>query len=502
MNPKLAVHQVFLIVSIGILVACGTRPTERVPGAPATNIPTSIIIPEMAAVLPTFTPYPPYVYTVASGDTCVSIATAFNITVEELISRNNLPLACPVEAGQQLIIPYSHTSPVMPSPTSLATPTPLSEFPLHGYVVAFVKDGDLYFQDGENLPVKLSHVGENTSRPEISPDNQKTLFYRSDGNEDIPYSIDSDGTNERAVMPRDWLDSLEPGTEKNVFGFIPHTHQLLLLTYLCEPQAPESPCRVRLFVADTDTGEINGLADFDLPYYDPSYDRNIEVSPNGEMIAVGTIDGTDILTLDGKVIRESILPYKPSTGVLYPSLFWLPDSSGLVILLPDKIYDSVAYDNVVAYTVWRYFIEDNVIVEMPIDIPPMASEIEISPDRKWGVYGGFGDAERSLYLADLTTGIVQIFGEDGQPSFSWGPDSRHFVYGTALQKMSTVEDPFSAITICGYGKWVDASHFICIIDEMNGPTLRMAEINGGRIEIYDLGLDENVERGSILIKLK
>jgi hypothetical protein len=488
----------FWIVIFTLLAACGTVATPATP----TDIPTRTPVAPTATLAPTETPQPPIAYTIVTGDTCESIAVAFNISVQELMSSNNLPSSCPLEAGGVLLISSSSVSPTRPSATPSQVPTPLSKFPLDGYVMTFVKDGNLYFQDGDSAPVRLTHVGEKAYRSEISFDNQKILFYRNEGNENNPYSINTDGTDERAVIPNDWLISLEPGTKKDILGFIPNSHQLLFITYLCKSQESGTPCSTKLFIADTDTSEIRILANLGLSFHHLDYKRDIEISPNGKMVTVGTLDGMAIFTLDGKVIRENILPYKPAIGLVYPSLFWLPDSSGLIVALPDRFYDSKAYDNIIAYTVWSYFIDKNVAVQIPMEVPPMASEIEISPDRKWGIYGGFGDAERSLYLGDLTTGLVQIFGEDAQPYFSWSPDSQHFAFGTALQNMSTVDNPYSAINICSYGKWIDASHFTCTIDEKSGPMLRMAEIDGGTIKIYNLGLDRDVVRGSVLIKPK
>jgi hypothetical protein len=407
MTSKPTPHRYFWIVLLAFLAACGQQtvntPTASMPAFTASPTPIS------QTALPIETPQPPYVYTVVSGDTCESVANTFKVSIESIIDINNLPSSCPLSAGQWLAIPYSSASPVRPSPTPRTSPTPLSKFSLDGYVMTFIKNGDLYFQDGENLPVKLTHVGEKSYYASLSDDNQKVVFYRSDGNE---YAINADGTQEQIIIPNNWLASFESGTKKSIFGFIPHTHQLLLETYLCESEKYGSPCSARLFIVDTDTYGIAKLADLDVALYRDTINRNIKVSPNGEMIAVGTMDGMDIFTLDGKIIRENILPYKPSTDILFPYLFWLPDSSGLTLALPDKIYDSTAYDNGTAYTIWRYLIDDNSAVQMPIDPSRITAQFDIFPDGKWIIYGGVGDAEPTLYLGDLTTGHVQVFDND------------------------------------------------------------------------------------------
>jgi LysM repeat protein/ribosomal protein L40E len=63
--------------------------------------------------VPTATIQPPFDYTIATGDTCTSIAVMFGVSVQSLITLNNLPVACnTLSIGQALKIPY-------PTPTPL-----------------------------------------------------------------------------------------------------------------------------------------------------------------------------------------------------------------------------------------------------------------------------------------------------------------------------------------------------------------------------------------------
>jgi len=397
-------------------------------------------------------------------------------------------------------------TPTASLPTQALLPASLPKLPLEGYSTIFLKEEYLYFQDGNNSPIQLAHIGKYTDftqkekgkyLPGLSSDGQKIFFYRYEGSQYHIYSINTDGTKEQAVLQNSWLDSLKKGTKEYILGFVPFSHKLLLLSYLCTPQDKSSPCLVMLFITDADTGKITHLADYDMPYYYPLYSKNIQISPNGEMIAVGDTNGIDIFTLDGDLIRENILPYKPATKTRNPMLFWLPDSSELIVALPDRIFNSPAYNNIVAYSVSHYSIQDNTAVQVPLDVPPMASEIEFSPDGKWGIYGGFAAAEPSLYLADLTTGHVQVFAEDGQPSFLWSPDSKHFNYGTALQNISTVENPSTIIKVLHFGSfigWVDKNHFIYsgTDSQTNREKVYMAESDTDILKIYDLDMDRDV----------
>jgi LysM repeat protein len=88
-------------------------PTQTVTITP-TNTPTP--------VTPTITPTPlptatPFTYEVKTGDTCVGIAFAFDVSVQSIVRLNNLPADCAtLFQGQELLIPY-------PTPTASPFPT-------------------------------------------------------------------------------------------------------------------------------------------------------------------------------------------------------------------------------------------------------------------------------------------------------------------------------------------------------------------------------------------
>ena len=388
--------------------------------------------------------------------------------------------------------PVPSTSTASPTGTFAPTPSPTSlpKFPLSGYAIIFVKNGDLYFQDGNNLPVKLTHVGEKLNyHPLLSDDNQKIVFYRADGNE---YSINTDGTDEQAILTEitpDWFTPFGPGLNKGILGFIPDTHQLLFQTYLCKSQESWPTCSVSIFLVDTDTSAIKKLADLGLFLQQLSVPRNIKISPDGKMIAIGTPDHVDIINTHGTVIHHNILPYKPSQNtLLFPALFWLPDSSGLIVALPNTFYNSRAHHDFPASTIWRYSIEDNIAVQIRFDPAPMHYTFQVSPDAKWIVYGGLDGADQSVYLGNLAKGHVQIVGDAVQVYFSWGPDSQYFIGTSVSSWLGSIDTP-GLTRVCGPYEWVDSSHFTCFRDQK----LHIAEIGAEKVEIYDLGLGNDAD---------
>ncbi len=371
----------------------------------------------------------------------------------------------------------------VPSPTSL----PL--FPLNGYVMLFTKDGDLYFQDGVDTPSKLAHIpGKSYPSPpyifRLSDDEQKVVFYQNDGN---IYSINTDGTHEQIIIPNDWLASLATGALRGVLEFIPKTHILFLEAVTCKEKSSTSLCSTTIFLADTDTGKIRKLADLGLAR-EPGISENIQFSPNGKMVAIGTTDSIKIFTLDGKSIRKNILPYTPiQSNVLFPSLFWLPDSSGLIVAIPDKSRnDPFFVDGTAAYTIWRYTIDSNTTVQIPFD-PPAAGALSVSPDGNWIVYGSISPVATELYLGNLADGSTKTFGNDLHKNFSWSPDSKHFIHGQAV--VLSFDKPF---VYGGAGPgWVDSNHFLYYDIPANNPAIQqerilMAEIRDDEVYYYEL----------------
>ncbi len=297
MTAKLVPDRYFWIFLIAFLVACGTVPPEQAGNAAATSTPSATL-----ALEPTNTPFFP--------------------------SPTPLPTATPYD-------------PIPTTALRAASPLPMTlpKFPLAGYAMLFSKDGYLYYQDGNGSPVKLTHIEEVNHHPyfpRLSDDNQEVVFAGEDGSN--IYSIKTDGTQEHIIIPSNWLTSFEAGTKLGAVSFIPNTHQLLFETVLCKAQEPRFPCPTSAFLADIDTGEIKKLADLGTVLFniDIGSDlRNVKVSPDGKMLAIGTLDGVDIFAQNGKLIRDNILPYTPSTStLLFPSLFWLPDSSGLIDSAP------------------------------------------------------------------------------------------------------------------------------------------------------------------------
>jgi hypothetical protein len=251
-------------------------------------------------------------------------------------------------------------------------------------------------------------------------------------------------------------------------------------------QEANSLCPTTAFLADTDTAKIRKLVDLGQQVAGKinisSFPENIKISPDGKMLAVGAEDGTQIFTLDGKLLRNNILPYTTSDRMFpSPTLSWLPDSSGLIVAAPDQTYNTTACDSLTAYTMWRYTIDDNTAVQIPLDPPPMGYTIAVSPDGNWIAYGGV--CQPNLYLGNLVTGQTQVLGQnDMRPNFSWSSDSKHLIIGY-YDLLTSLDKPSIRVVSA---TWIDANHFLSMVD-LNGPPFRylIGEIRGDDVFYYD-----------------
>jgi len=92
------------------------------------------------------------VYTVESGDTLSGIAAKFNVTVNLLMSRNNIKDPSLLRAGQTIIIPAGTPTP-LPTPTFRPTSTAMSGPPYSAPALLWPPSGTVY--RGTDKPVLL-----------------------------------------------------------------------------------------------------------------------------------------------------------------------------------------------------------------------------------------------------------------------------------------------------------------------------------------------------------
>jgi LysM repeat protein/ribosomal protein L40E len=124
--------------------------------ATVTPTPTETLIP---TDVPTATPQPPFDYTVAAGDNCSTIALAFGVSVQSIITLNNLPVACnTLYEGQVIKVPYP-TPTVTPPATATLEPADATRAACETVNIT-VQENDTLSSIALNYAVPMSAIKE------------------------------------------------------------------------------------------------------------------------------------------------------------------------------------------------------------------------------------------------------------------------------------------------------------------------------------------------------
>jgi len=103
------VRWVALMVLLGLVLSLSIKTLIPPPQPGSEGIPLS----QDATAIPTGTAE----YTVRAGDTCAGIGASFGVSIQSLITQNNLSPDCVLSVGQVLKIPYPTPTPVDPNTT-------------------------------------------------------------------------------------------------------------------------------------------------------------------------------------------------------------------------------------------------------------------------------------------------------------------------------------------------------------------------------------------------
>ena len=375
-------------------------------------------------------------------------------------------------------IPTATVSLPILSSTSTSTPSiPVASAP-DGLRMAYVIDGNLYFQNGSNPPIQLTHSGEDDA-PIFSDDGEKIVFRRGANPPFDRYSINIDGGGERAIVTTSKLMNLDFGYDGSTAApyatFVPGTHLLLFKTF--QVQEAFLLSNNDLLVVDTDTAKIKRL----LP---PGQISSFYISPDGKFIAIDTIGSIDVIDLEGKLIHQNMLTYTPSEpSFLAPGISWMPDSKGLLVILPvPTFYETSASGP--SYTVWRYFLDGGTGEQVPLDILPTEVYMAtVSPDGNWIIYNN--NDEYAFYIGDLRTGNTQLY-EPKTFAFhydwGWSPDSKHFIYRTSGKKLylGSVNGSPELIGKGDFLGWIDSKRYLYHADK----NIVMEDIKGSKEIIF------------------
>jgi len=340
--------------------------------------------------------------------------------------------------------------------------------------MAYINDGNLYFQNGSNPPQQLTRHGEDWSILFFSENGEKIFFQRGITPPFELHSINADGSEEQTLITNELLRTMDT-SYTDLTGFhhvtiVPSTHLLLFSTY--EPQDNNSVFwNGDLLVVNTDTAKIRKL---------PFYASDFFLSPDGKYIARDRIGAIDVLDLEGNIIHKNMVTYPPSEpSFLPPGISWMPDSKGLVVILPVPTFYDISASGP-SYTVWHYTLDSGTGVEVPLDVLPTEVYMAtVSPDGNWIIYNN--NDQYAFYIGDLRTSNTQLYEpktfafHDGR---SWSSDSKHFIYRGTRKNLflGSVNSPPELIGKGEFLDWIDANRYLYYADKH----IVLGNINGAK----------------------
>jgi len=365
--------------------------------------------------------------------------------------------------------------PLVSSSTSTLTPSlPVSSAP-DGLRMAYIIDGNLYFQESSKSPVQLTDKGDDWNVLFFSEDGERVFFFRDAIRHDL-YSINVDGTQEQALVTKDLLAAFGSDYDKSTTPcepvLVPHTHFLIFRT-CSHPDELTTIYNSDLFIADTNANQVKNL-------FPREQGGTFYVSPNGSMLALDRLGHIDILSIDGKVVHSKVITYAISEPVpLSPYVYWTSDSKELVAALPiNTFYDTSQSPT---YAIWRYSLDTGEKMHISLNPPPMSNEpMWVSPYGDWITYNNRD--EQSFYLGNLREGGALPY-EIALP-YAWSQDNVHFLYavpqsGGSDLYLAAVNGSSVYVGKGEFMSWLNASRYIFFVNQ----TFIMGEIDGKPLPI-------------------
>lgn len=366
-------------------------------------------------------------------------------------------------------------------PVIPAEPTPLT--------VAYIKAGNVWLWTEAGGSRQLTSSGD-TVNPSVSEDGQVVAFVR---NGEL-WAVNADGSDERVLVDAVFLASLIPPTpdgdtaEVNQHIWRPGSHTVYFNMLTVAGMIGYRIPRMDLYSvnADSPSGSLVNLEPEDMggvPYF----------SPDGSVLALAQPTKIIFLAVDGSFYVEAltfpmVLTY--SEWFYVPEVVWLPDSSGVRLVVPAS--DPLG-DPTLPSTFWDVPVSGSPsVLTTFLAVPAFANFPYVSPN---------GDSV--LYLME-TGGMAQIhsINSGGADSFyvwydpgtvgvtGWSPDSVHFTfwnpapaqagYGSIDTNMTLGDS-----TMVQSLGWVDNSRFLY----QNGNELRLGNVSAASV-LIDTGVTE------------
>ena len=294
------------------------------------------------------------------------------------------------------------------------------------------------------------------------------------------YSVNSEGVQEEILIPNEFT-LLDGNGIISSPAFVPKTHLLLFNIYRCGPKKGRylyRECIISLYSFNRDTREIDTIAENIGGNEMSLEDGNFEISPNGQYVSVAGDGHIDIYFRSSEHFKiaypDAITYYITSSGEYLPKQYWLPDSSGLVIVRAADHESNEPATPPARYVVFRYSIGDGETAELTLDKSIIWDSQRdnwcISPDRNWIVFAGNETGDRTeegfYYLGNLNDGHTQAFTPTHWSTLTtcaWSADSKHFVF-VEFGVIASVDGQMFPVG-GHFERWIDSKHYYYTVME-------------------------------------
>jgi len=290
--------------------------------------------------------------------------------------------------------------------------------------VAYIKADNVWLWTEGTGSSQLTAAGS-AKNPVLSGDGLVVAFIRSGE----LWVVNADGSNERQLVSNAFLSGLATGgdtAEVNDLVWMPGSHTIYFNTLVVAAEVGYRISQFDLYSINTDAGTIavttqESAGSGGVPIF----------SPDGTVVALAQPDKIIFLEVTGAfwnvaLTFPNIMTYSEWTYV--PEVVWLPDSSGVRVVIPasDPLGDPTAVT-----TVWNVPISGAAtVLDTFIAAPAFASAPVISPDGSEVLYLVENGSDNNLQvrqIGGLDTGYT--FAAAGQIGIvNWSPDSTRFIY--------------------------------------------------------------------------
>ncbi len=387
-------------------------------------------------------------------------------------------------------------------PMTLPSATQTVSQPETALRVAYITSGNISLWEGGDVSYTLTNTGQargNVKDVKISSDGKVLAFIRQmDENHNELWAINTDGTNERQLVSKNDLASLDStvlAVAIHSFQWQPRTH---VVAYNTRP-VTEGVDYLALPYGDLRTVDVDTLAQGSL--LPPGEASDFYSSPgafyfshDGRLIAIISATQISLINADGSHHRPGLLIYDFvntfSESIYYARPIWAADSSYLLVAIPSANTLSAANTPTQLWSI-------------PIDGTPASLITTLSTAPFFGgpgvsfspnlekiaflsyQYNSFDDLlELHIANADGSNDIAYIVGQLPTWAFTgWSLDSEWFIFefvdgAMYLGQVGESYRQFAETRRVAYVSWLDENHFIYAIGSLGEWDLYLGDVNG------------------------